>query len=419
MLKYLQFQEDHPVLGPTSKLPLYKPFDNVEQEHKIVAGVYERPSLKAPYDSHIVRDILAQSKRYQNLKPQVALQILGERRSFEYFKKFAISHLESNVKKQFRIFFKMIVCKENAFKPSDELAHSIFSWNWNDFLTRRRLKNFVWVDVLLRTEEKCLHIYKFQKDLEQLQVFVEKIFDGLFSNMGKEDIDIYQHIEKTIDEAKKVLHTTDYVEDELFENTKDLKQLIHKEYFLSDPKRYSEEKFIKTHLENRILNSHIWDPIEMRFQLNWFRNIVQQNQYRMDSNLEKYQSDIVHYTQLLEMETFINGNCLDYCYSSIEVYKNRINEFQDKFDKEYDAMENKLIYKRLQIDKLREQRQFLSQEIQRFHEEEEAMRLRIEREEKEKELQQVREAEELAAKQMNKKKGQKGKKTPKNKKTNK
>ncbi|KAI8125604.1 hypothetical protein FF38_14357 [Lucilia cuprina] len=419
MLKNLQFQEDHPVLGPTSKLPLYKPFDNVEQEHNIVAGVYERPSLKAPYDSHIVRDILAQSKRYQNLKPQAALQILGERRSFEYFKKFAISHLESNVKKQFRIFFKMIVCKENAFKPSDELAHSIFSWNWNDFLTRRRLKNFVWVDVLLRTEEKCLHIYKFQKDLEQLQVFVEKIFDGLFSNMGKEDIDIYQHIEKPIDEAKKVLHTTDYVEDELFENTKDLKQLIHKEYFLSDPKRYSEEKFIKTHLENRILNSHIWDPIEMRFQLNWFRNIVQQNQYRMDSNLEKYQSDIVHYRQLLEMETFINGNCLDYCYSSIEVYKNRINEIQDKFDKEYDAMENKLIYKRLQIDKLREQRQFLSQEIQRFHEEEEVMRLRIEREEKEKELQRVREAEELAAKQMNKKKGQKGKKTPKNTKTNK
>ncbi|XP_065358434.1 uncharacterized protein LOC135952438 [Calliphora vicina] len=415
-----QIQEDHVILGPTCKMPLYKAPDNENpEEYKIVAGVYERPHLKASYDFNISLDVLTQSKRYKSLKPLVIFQILGERRSYGFLKKFAILRLEANLKKQFCIFCKLIECKENKAKPSDELSHSIFSWNWNDFLTRRRLKNFVWVDVLLRTEENCLHIYKFQKDLEQLQLFVGKIFDGLFSNMGEEDLDIYQHIKKPIDESKKVLHTTDYVEDELYENTKDLKQLIHKECFISNPKRDSEEKFLKTHLENRIWNSHIWDPIEVRFQLNWCHNIVKQNQHRMDNNLDKYQTDIGHYRQLLELETFIVGNCMDYCYSSIEVYKNCINELQDKFDKEFDVMENRLTYKRIQIDKLREQRTFLSYEIERFHEKEEAMRWRIEREELKKELQRVREAEELAAKQMFKKKGQKGEEASKNSKTSK
>lgn len=100
----------------------------------------------------------------------------------------------------------------------------------------------------------------------------------------------------------------------------------------------------------------------------------------MDRAVKKCQTDIVNYKKMFDLETFISGNCMDFCYSSIEVYKNSVSEIQEKFDKELDAIENKLTYKRIQIDKLREQRKWLSEEIERFHEEEERMRIRNEME---------------------------------------
>lgn len=114
----------------------------------------------------------------------------------------------------------------------------------------------------------------------------------------------------------------------------------------------------------------------MRYHINWYNNIVQQGECYMTKTLDKYKSDIEHYTKSLQLESFIDDNCMDYCYSSIEDYKNRINVIQDKFDKELDMIENRLTYKRIQIDKLLEQRKWLSEEIERFHEEEESMKLR-------------------------------------------
>lgn len=120
----------------------------------------------------------------------------------------------------------------------------------------------------------------------------------------------------------------------------------------------------------------VWDPIEVRYHITWYNNIVKQGESYMNNTLEKYKSDIDHYAKMLQLESFIDDNCMDYLYSSIEDYKNRLNEIQDKFDKELDLAENRLTYKRIQIDKLLEQRKWLSEEIERFHEEEEVMKLR-------------------------------------------
>ncbi|KAM7352153.1 uncharacterized protein ACRADG_004793 [Cochliomyia hominivorax] len=368
--------EDPIVFGFTNKLPLQKHGKcKNSKDHNVVASIYERSSLKTLYDMVSIKQILTKSKRYKYFKPKFAFEILGDHRNFLYLKKIAISRLETNLKKQFNIIFKRIQCIDNKATPIDDLSHSIFSWKWNDFLLRRRLKNYVWVDVLLRIGDIILHTYKFKKDLEQLLFFVKKIFDGLFSNIGEENINIYQYIAIPVDEAIKVLRTINFVEDDLDINIREFKQLVHKEYFFINAKRDSEEKFLKAHLENRVWNSHIYDPIEVRFQLNRFHNNIKENQCCMDIIIEKYHTDINHLKQMLELEAFIYGNCMDYCYSSIEMYKNRINEIQEKFEKETDLIENRLTYNRIQIEKLSEQKKMLSKEIQHFRDEVKSMRL--------------------------------------------
>lgn len=119
----------------------------------------------------------------------------------------------------------------------------------------------------------------------------------------------------------------------------------------------------------------VWDPIEVRYQLNWYASKVNQAQYKHDQMVDGYETQLDYYRQRAEYDKRCTHNCMDYLYMSIDTLKSLLNDFQKKYDNDYEKIENRVAYQRIQIDKLREQRRFLTEAIQRFHEETEQMRI--------------------------------------------
>lgn len=183
-------------LGPSCLRPLYK--GQSGDEHLVVGPIYHRPQRKGEYDHLLYQDSLAQSERFKNLKPEVVFSLLGERRKYAYLKKFAIQRLQDNIREQLEILYNLNKCKNLYQEPEELQTHNVFSWFMEDFFKRRQLKAFIWLDILQRTSAECLNIFKFKQDIEQLQKFLQLIFEGLFSNMDEEEIDVYQHIVKAL-----------------------------------------------------------------------------------------------------------------------------------------------------------------------------------------------------------------------------
>ncbi|XP_058981579.1 uncharacterized protein LOC131803837 [Musca domestica] len=96
-------------------------------------------------------------------------------------------------------------------------------------------------------------------------------------------------------------------------------------------------------------------------------------------------------------EKHCGDSIMDTYYSLVEQYKRRINELQERFDNEFEVMENKNNYIQAQIDKLRDAKKMHLQEIERFHRE---IEKRLEKEERERQLAELKrqeaEAEALA-----------------------
>ena len=167
-------------------------------DHRILGHVQERPKKLATYDVQFTKDLVHESKRFRNLKDETVLRFVAKRRTYRYMKKFAVGRLKRKLENKFSIFNEMMTCDSNTGNLNDELVNNIFSWSLQDFLVRRDLKDFVWVDVLLRADKACIHIYKFKQDLLQLQQLVEKIFKTLLAYMESENFDLYSDVEKPI-----------------------------------------------------------------------------------------------------------------------------------------------------------------------------------------------------------------------------
>lgn len=180
-----------------------------DSESEIEETVTERAITKASrlsvgvnrngiYDISLINDLVKGSKRFKNLNEAARLGFLAERGTYGYLKKFAIGCWKTILKNKFIIFQEMLKCDKGKDILNDEFANNIFSWTLKDFLARRNLSDFVWVDVLLRVDEESLHIYKFQQDLKQLLQYIEKIFDILFENNGDKKFNQFKEIEKSL-----------------------------------------------------------------------------------------------------------------------------------------------------------------------------------------------------------------------------
>lgn len=154
------------------------------------------PDSKYQYDNQLLSERLRQSKRYSRLNPDAVFQILDERQrySYEYLKKFAVQRLNEKIGNKLDILQRIYKCEKYVKEPDEMLAHDVFSWSLKDFLKRRQLQDYVWIDVMQRISENCLTVYKFKQDIQQLQIFLRNIFDGVYGGLELKEVDLRESV---------------------------------------------------------------------------------------------------------------------------------------------------------------------------------------------------------------------------------
>ncbi|XP_075148245.1 uncharacterized protein LOC142222126 [Haematobia irritans] len=345
-----------------------------------VHPINQRFQLIGKYDHIFLNDQIKKSKRFQNLKPEVHFQFLVHYGKYDHLKKFAIEQLMGNVNKQLKILQKVYQNCQLSEEPNESIAHNVYSWFMDDYNERRRLEDFVWLDVLQRTSEDSLNFFKYQQDLKQLKKCLKLIFEALLSKIDNKKLDVYEDLVKPFNEAEKLLTMSQRLEKELEENIRRLKELELKDSVFAHIKRDSIDEMTRSCLLSKILNRHIWGPIEVRYQLTWQKSQVEQYQHRLTTMEASLLSNIQKYEMKRSIESRVNTNCMDFYYNEIESLKKRIGEMQEKFEIEYEKAVNRIAYKKSQNEKLQDQMKFLRKEIERFHKEIELMRIQEERE---------------------------------------
>uniref|UniRef100_A0A1A9WL42 Uncharacterized protein n=1 Tax=Glossina brevipalpis TaxID=37001 RepID=A0A1A9WL42_9MUSC len=342
-----------------------------------VVGAYCAAILpKSDYDFDVFRQELREGSRLERLKMECFFKLLNQRLRFGYLKFFAVERVEIIFRQQLNILNKTNKCNTDEKEPDEELTHGIFSWSLDKFLHRRTLRNFIFIEVLKKFSEKCLDTYKFRYDLKELLGLVNLVFDGLYSDMSDQSIDIETHTEKPILDARELLKKQENIENEYKRNKSIFTQLVNAQLLMSQRQHRQSHIALKMNLETKILYSHLWDPIERRYQLNWYRTKLHQTQLKMEIMQKSFNSNINAFMRRTFEEERCSSSCMDFFYTMIEKLKINIQAMQTKYDTDYEQAENKLNLKRMQIEKLKDQQRYQSEQIIRFHEEIEAMRIR-------------------------------------------
>uniref|UniRef100_A0A1A9UTF0 Uncharacterized protein n=1 Tax=Glossina austeni TaxID=7395 RepID=A0A1A9UTF0_GLOAU len=344
--------------------------------HVILGPCSTRKRPKSDYDFDVFRQELREGSHLARLKIEWFFKLLNQRLRFGYLKFFAVERVEIIFRQQLNILKKTNKCNLNEKEPDEELTHGIFSWSLDKFVERRTLRNFVFIEVLKKFSENCLDNYKFRCDLQELLNLVKLVFDGLYSEMSDQSLDIQTYTEKPILDARELLKKQQNIENEYKKNKKTFTQLFNAQLLMSQRQHRQSHVALKTNLETKMLYSHLWDPIERRYQLNWYRTKLHQTQLKMDSMQNYFNSSINTFISQTVDEERCSSSCMDFFYTMNEKLKRNIQTMQANYDADYEIAENKLNIKRMQIEKLKDQQRYQCEQIIRFHEEIEAMRIR-------------------------------------------
>ncbi|XP_065355525.1 uncharacterized protein LOC135949980 [Calliphora vicina] len=133
-------------------------------------------------------------------------------------------------------------------------------------------------------------------------------------------------------------------------------------------KRQTKQQLILWDIEETMLNAQTWNPVEMRFEINWYQCKTEQAQLQNALNETGVQQVIEQYKLVMLTEQVSGDNILDIYNTLSEQHKHDINVLQNRFDFDHDEIDNKINYTRLQISKLKEQQNILSEQIEEFHE---------------------------------------------------
>uniref|UniRef100_A0A1I8NGD1 Dynein regulatory complex protein 10 n=2 Tax=Musca domestica TaxID=7370 RepID=A0A1I8NGD1_MUSDO len=339
------------------------------------------PLEKARYDRQYYAAKGNKPPRFDSISPKHIQQLFDERPSFSHLKQLALKRLHQTIWEQLKFLTNIDYCQEYDLSDVEKISHNVFSWSHEDFLERRKLPNCIWVDVLLmESNPTCLEKQKVAADVREIEKFIDLIFEAAVETKKHESLkeeDLWKCLREKL--LKTLKETQDRV---MVENVNDFLEKQQKRL---------------TALEEIFMNSDVFDPIEVRYELNWYRSIVKQNQYRMDQAVSAYTNEIEKLNEKIMTEKHCGDSIMDTYYSLVEQYKRRINELQERFDNEFEVMENKNNYIQAQIDKLRDAKKMHLQEIERFHRE---IEKRLEKEERERQLAELKrqeaEAEALA-----------------------
>ncbi|XP_075148358.1 uncharacterized protein LOC142222197 [Haematobia irritans] len=318
--------------------------------------------------------------------------------SLDYIKRIAFEHLHKTLKDQLDFITNINHCQEYDLNEVETISHNIFSWSYEDFLERRQLENCVWADVVaIKSSQECLEKQKAKADMKELKRFIDLIFKvsyNMCNGVSKNGEIMDEQLWKPLRDAEWYHNLPEMLIQEREKLRSEFDEIKARAITENITENLDQQQNRIMALEDLVTNADVWGPIEMRYEIKWYQSMVNQNKYEKELLHSEYEKEIEKLRTKTLNEKLCGNSIMDTYYSLVEQYKRQINDFQERYDLEYEVMENKNNYIQAQIDKLRDAKNWHKQEIERFHSE---IQKRLEKEERERQQAEIKRQEEEAA----------------------
>ncbi|XP_011187463.2 uncharacterized protein LOC105215322 [Zeugodacus cucurbitae] len=277
-------------------------------------------------------------------------------------RKMAIKKVFANLQRTLSLLQRVLAWNEHRASKV-KTPHNIFSWSKEDLEARLKLENMAWLDLfIIDLPESYMAMRKLQVDIEELMEFTKLLYEKFHSYDTK--------IAKKLHSALKLLDFPEFMQIQLNWNANKEEEL----YKRLQTKDYRSKLLLQTSrklniLERILSQNNVFDPIQTRYQIRYNESLVDQYEDSLSVEQNKTKKEIDRYNELMRIEKYCSECTVNALYAETNKYKTRIDHLGAQYEKEYEAVNNQLAFKRANFERMRVQRSFLEEEIVRFREE--------------------------------------------------
>ncbi|KAH8324323.1 hypothetical protein KR074_005328, partial [Drosophila pseudoananassae] len=266
--------------------------------------------------------------------------------------KAAIEFLSVRMLKQLRLF--------TSPWPGEvkDIPYFLFHWSLEYFEARLDM-NQLYLDVIQRERTKeDLDCVKFRTDLAEIANIIYDIRDE-FAN----DKNLCDHVFQILRHA--TYHRNAPWIQGLKDKQKELDQLSqHKLVQTSSSTDFIDAR--ETTVLDRFENTAAYDPIELRYRVNWLNSCTDQRLYRFQMREDALKKELEELTQNMNVDNMVHRN-MEFMYGyEIDMAKRKIQECTVRFDNDLENAEVAVQMSKLAVQKHKDDLRFYQEQEEMF-----------------------------------------------------
>ncbi|SPP81776.1 uncharacterized protein LOC117584072 [Drosophila guanche] len=240
-------------------------------------------------------------------------------------------------------------CVQQEEMDVKELPNNMFSWSLEDFFRRRELKDFVYLDVLVRDHTPyTLGWAKYRVDLQETERFYKYFYSEIFKGAG------YRKLLALIWEQKQMLIIDKALEVDLENSKASLESTNLKARRYSNAWWEGYKGNLVEELQQHLMEATVTIPIECRYLCAYYATEVEMQEIKDNVRTRQLQKELDDVRRWIQQSNDTTQASLNTYYVLIEDYRNRLSALSDKYDRDMDHWENEILQTNFRLAKARD-----------------------------------------------------------------
>ncbi|EDW25483.1 GL26400 [Drosophila persimilis] len=230
-----------------------------------------------------------------------------------------------------------------------DLPHNLFSWSLEDFFRRRELKDFVYLDVLVRDHTaNTLDWAKYRVDLQETERFYGYFYSEIFNGAG------YRKLLDLIWEQKQMLIIDKALQEDLEKSKASLDTTNFKARRYSQAWWQGYKSNMVEELQQSCMEATVTIPIECRYLCAYYETQVELQLMKDNVRTRQLQKELEDVRRSIQQGDDTSQASLNTYYAIIEDYRNRYSELSDKYDRDMEHWEDEILQTNFRLSKARD-----------------------------------------------------------------
>ncbi|XP_054082980.1 uncharacterized protein Utrn_0 isoform X2 [Zeugodacus cucurbitae] len=234
---------------------------------------------------------------------------------FESIRAYAIEKLSNDMNNSLYMLYKLNQCNDEDFKLDDYRHFHVFSWTEDRFLARRQMKGIAWVDIFRRSlPANCLNDFKLRYDIMELV----RILKPLLSSFNTTNAEFVTETKDIIENARQLLDLHEKIIKELEDNLELFCQKVNQITNISLQRRSAGRDVLKNYFELETLAYVVRDPMEYRYQVNFYKQRTADWQHYFDKQESQIEEELHKIRKKHNAEVYCYTSMMQCIYGIIE-----------------------------------------------------------------------------------------------------